>query len=77
MGWSYGENMDGKEIGYSVEASCEHPGCDKKIDRGLAYACGGDHGAATPKVDDLTDKEIDALPAATLARMRVDIVEGE
>ena len=38
---------------------------------------GGDHGASTPKIDDLTDKEIDALPAATLARMRGDIVEGE
>ena len=45
MGWSYGKNMDGKEIGYSVEASCEHSGCDKKIDRGLAYVCRGDHGA--------------------------------
>lgn len=44
MGWSYGKNMDGKEVGYSVQAVCEQPDCDAKIDRGLAYACGDDHG---------------------------------
>jgi hypothetical protein len=44
MGWAYGTLGD-REIGYGVEATCEHPGCTKGIDRGLAYACGGMHGA--------------------------------
>ena len=34
----------GKEAGYTVEAVCEHPGCDEKIHRGMAFACGGDAG---------------------------------
>lgn len=41
MGWGHGIASDGREIGYLVEATCEHPGCTTKIDRGLAYACGG------------------------------------
>lgn len=46
MGWARGI-LDSREIGYSVEATCEHPfGCTKGIDRGLAYACGGVHGTA-------------------------------
>lgn len=28
------------EAGYEVEATCERPDCDAKIDRGLAYLCG-------------------------------------
>ena len=44
MGWGYGTLSSGKEAGYTVDAVCEHPGCDKSIHRGLAYACGGDHG---------------------------------
>jgi hypothetical protein len=43
MGWSKGI-VNGKTVGYSVNATCEHPGCKTKIDRGLAYACGGNHG---------------------------------
>jgi hypothetical protein len=43
MSWAYGVNSKGKEVGYSVAATCEHPGCGAKIDRGLAYACGGTH----------------------------------
>lgn len=43
MGWSYAKLPDGREIGYSVDAVCEHPGCNKQIDRGLAYVCGGMH----------------------------------
>ncbi|MCK9435483.1 MAG: hypothetical protein M0R32_11950, partial [Candidatus Cloacimonetes bacterium] len=45
MGWSYGV-VEGKEVGYGVKAICEHPGCKKKIDRGLAYACGNDIGSS-------------------------------
>ena len=45
MGWSYcGTDSDSRDIGYSIDATCDHKGCNKKIDRGLAYACGGMHG---------------------------------
>lgn len=27
--------------GYGVPAFCEHPDCNREIDRGFAYACGG------------------------------------
>lgn len=43
MGWGYGVNAEGREIGYLVRATCDHPGCKTKIDRGLSYACGGMH----------------------------------
>ena len=47
MGWSRGVDRSRPEgdqdIGYGVAAVCDHPGCDKKIDRGLAYACGGNY----------------------------------
>lgn len=45
MGWGYGKLMDGRDAGYNVEAVCDYSGCDNKIDRGLAYACGGNHEA--------------------------------
>lgn len=45
MGWSYGHNRDGREIGYAVPATCDQEGCDEKIDRGLAHVCGGMHDA--------------------------------
>lgn len=50
MGWSIGYDDEWKrDIGYGVPAICDHPGCDKKIDRGLSYVCGsepygGEHG---------------------------------
>jgi hypothetical protein len=43
MGWGYGRNAEGREIGYSVSAKCDHRGCSKRIDRGLGYVCGGMH----------------------------------
>jgi len=44
MGWAFcGTNRHGQEIGYGVEATCDEPGCDAKIDRGLSYACGDMH----------------------------------
>lgn len=43
MGWSYGVNSRGREVGYSVDATCDQDGCEAKIDRGLAYVCGGMH----------------------------------
>lgn len=45
MGWGdCGEDSKGRPIGYLHPATCDHPGCDAKIDRGLSYACGGMHG---------------------------------
>jgi len=46
MGWATcGEDSMGRPIGYAYDAVCDHPGCTKKIHRGLAYVCGGDmHG---------------------------------
>lgn len=41
MGYSCYE-MNGRDQGYGVPATCDHPGCNKNIDRGMAYACGGD-----------------------------------
>lgn len=40
MGWGYGHDEDGREIGYLVDAECDQEGCDKQINRGLAYRCG-------------------------------------
>jgi len=45
MGWGHcGTDSKGREIGYAIEATCDHPGCNEQIDRGLSYACGGMHG---------------------------------
>lgn len=41
MGWSRGVNSEGEEVGYSIPAVCSEEGCHEKIDRGLAYTCGG------------------------------------
>lgn len=45
MGWGdCGTDSKGRPIGYVHEATCDFPCCEAKIDRGLAYACGGMHG---------------------------------
>jgi hypothetical protein len=50
MGWSIGfDNNWKRDIGYGVPAICDHPKCNKKIDRGLSFVCGeqpygGEHG---------------------------------
>lgn len=45
MGWGdCGTDVNGRPIGYLYESTCDHPGCNKKIYRGLSYACGGMHG---------------------------------
>ncbi len=36
--------VNGRWVGYAITAECEHPDCSEEIDRGLAYACGGEHG---------------------------------
>lgn len=43
MGWGSGI-VEGREVGYNKEATCEQPGCSAEIDRGLGYACGATHG---------------------------------
>jgi hypothetical protein len=43
MGWAYGTNAQGREIGYGVEATCDKDGCDDQIDRGVDYVCGDMH----------------------------------
>lgn len=45
MGWgNCGTDSNGRPIGYVFEATCDHPGCNAEIDRGLSYACGDMHG---------------------------------
>ena len=47
MGWAdCGNDSTGRPIGYAFEATCDFPGCDAKIHRGLGYACGGMHGTS-------------------------------
>lgn len=41
MGWSLGYDDKWKrDIGYGVQAQCDHPECNKEIDRGLGHVCG-------------------------------------
>ncbi|WKW86104.1 hypothetical protein SEA_JONJAMES_130 [Gordonia Phage JonJames] len=43
MGWAVGFDSNwGRDIGYGVPSICDQPGCDERIDRGLAYVCGSD-----------------------------------
>lgn len=39
MGYSYGLNEEGRDVGYGVPAECDHPECNAQIDRGMAYKC--------------------------------------
>lgn len=41
MGYAYGINDKGREVGYSVQAKCDWPDCDTDIDRGMYFQCGG------------------------------------
>jgi len=42
MGWSIGYDEDWKrDIGYGVPSICDHPDCNKEINRGMNYVCGG------------------------------------
>lgn len=40
MGYGYYHNVEGRECGYLVEATCDHPGCDVPLDRSYDYLCG-------------------------------------
>lgn len=40
MGWAIGYDTKwNRDIGYGVPSFCDEPGCDVRIDRGLAYVC--------------------------------------
>lgn len=42
MGYQVYEIGEGRFGGYGVPAYCDHPDCNEEIDRGMAYACGGE-----------------------------------
>lgn len=43
MSWAIGFDTHWqRDIGYGVPAECDHPQCQKRIDRGLSYVCGGE-----------------------------------
>lgn len=43
MGWSIGFDQNwNRDVGYGVPAVCDHPKCNKRINRGIAYVCGGE-----------------------------------
>jgi hypothetical protein len=43
MGWEIGFDSNwNRDIGYGVPATCDEPGCDALINRGLSYVCGGE-----------------------------------
>jgi len=44
VGWGHCGEVNGREVGYLIEAECDHPECNAKIDRGLGFCCGGMHG---------------------------------
>lgn len=42
MSWEIGYDTKwNRDVGYGVPATCDHPGCTARIDRGLDYICGG------------------------------------
>lgn len=44
MGWAdCGKDRRGRNMGYAFAAKCDKRGCKARIDRGLAYCCGGMH----------------------------------
>ena len=44
MGYGFcGKDDHGREFGYLVISTCDHPDCDAEIDRGMGFACGEDH----------------------------------
>lgn len=52
MGYAHGQNNNGREIGYGVTATCDFPGCEQEIDRGLAYCCGETDGTQNAGMED-------------------------
>ena len=47
MGWgNCGTDSMGRRIGYLHRGKCDQPGCKTRIERSLAYTCGGMHGTS-------------------------------
>ena len=43
MSYSIGFDRNwNREVGYGVPSICDHPDCNKEIDRGLSFVCGGE-----------------------------------
>lgn len=41
MSWAIGYDTNWhRDIGYGVPSTCDLPGCNEEIDRGLSYVCG-------------------------------------
>lgn len=76
MGWAVGyDSQWSRDVGYGVPAICDFPTCEREIDRGLGYVCGGDvyggeHGCGLffcwdehLEYDERDDKAIQLCPA--------------
>ena len=69
MGWAFcGHDDQGREIGYSVRAKCDHPGCAADIDRGLGHVCGGMHGGDGDSQNGCDASLMDSCAAGCLLR---------
>lgn len=87
MSWARGTNSAGREVGYAIEAHCDHPECRTVIDRGLSYICGsdiegGDHGCGKFFCDEhrrttFTGPATVSLCAACLKLYEVAFQEGK
>lgn len=42
MSWARGDDKHGRDVGYAIDAKCDEPGCEEKINRGLSFVCGGE-----------------------------------
>ena len=51
MGWAFGENNNGRQIGYGVEGTCDWPDCEEEIDLGVGNCCGGLDGTSNAGMD--------------------------
>jgi hypothetical protein len=51
VGYAFGHNNNGREIGYGVEATCDWPGCEEAIDRSIGNCCGGIDGIGNAGMD--------------------------
>lgn len=53
MGWANcGTDSKGRPIGYAHSGTCDHPGCEAKIERGVSAACGKMHGTGDVRTGD-------------------------
>ena len=64
MGWgNCGTDSKGRLIGYYHSGTCDHPGCEKEISRGVDAACGGMHGTDEGGCEQyFCDKHLEMVP---------------